>query len=264
MKETGGSELITAAREHIMSGFGFAATLDTATDNDPVPGLKAALWDFSRLDHRLQAEVLKAAPDSFSSYVLDQVRFAAASLTSLVPMMRAISFEGREDDLNALIGQFLSHRVHFLNWVIADQTFGGFTAAGNPGERDLVLRRDSAELAVIEAVICEGSIDRADLAKHFVKLFSYSSCRLFFHLTYSYLDNRYSDLCQKLKEIAEEDAPSPFVFQAIRTFSQTDSRPGGFVATYSIGDDQATIVFLILDLGQTTQRSAAKALKARA
>jgi hypothetical protein len=42
--------------------------------------------------------------------VLDQVRFAAASLTSLVPML-AIERAPREDDLNSAIRELLGARL---------------------------------------------------------------------------------------------------------------------------------------------------------
>ncbi len=213
------------------------------------------------MDHLRQAEAFGGSPpNAFYSFVLEQVRFAAASLTSLVPMMKSIALDFREDDLNALIGQLLASRVHFLNWTVPDQSLGGYTAAENPGERDLVLKRDSAELAVIEAVICEESIEHSNLREHFKKLFAYSNCRLFFHLTYAYLDDRISELQDALQEIAAQDAPAPFKFRNTDRIPSADTRPAGFVAHYAIEDDEAVVVFLILDMGQNTQRKAAKSL----
>jgi hypothetical protein len=259
-KELGDTVTLQAARAHIGTGQGFAAVANTTSDDDPLPRIKAALWDLSRMDHMRQAEAFGTPPDAFLSFVVDQVRFAAASLTSLVPMMKTVTLGSREDDLNALIGQLLASRVHFLNWTFPDQSLGGYTAAENPGERDLVLKRDSAELAVIEAVVCRSSIDHENLKFHFQKLFAYGSCRLFFHLTYNYLDDRNSALLQALQTIATREAPTPFVYRNLDEIPSDDSRPIGFVARYAVGDEEAKVVFLILDMGQSAQRQAAQVL----
>jgi len=153
--------------------------------------------------------------------------------------------------------------VHFLNWVVPDQSLGGYTAAGNPGERDLVLKRDTAELAVIEAVICASSIRYENLKRHFQKLFAYSSCRLFFHLTYADLEDRLPELQEALQKIAQHEAPEAFVYRDLEIISSADSRPAGFIARYGVLDDEARVVFLVLDMGQHIQRGAAKALAVR-
>jgi hypothetical protein len=263
-KELGDTVTLQAARAHIGTGQGFAAVANTTSDDDPLPRIKAALWDLSRMDHMRQSEAFGGtSPDAFLSFAIDQVRFAAASLTSLVPMMKTVTLGSREDDLNALIGQLLASRVHFLNWTFPDQSLGGYTAADNPGERDLVLKRDSAELAVIEAMVCRSSIDYENLKFHFQKLFAYGSCRLFFHLTYNYLDDRNSALLRALQTIATREAPTPFVYRNLDEIPSEDSRPIGFVARYSVGDEETKVVFLILDMGQSAQRQAAKTLAPR-
>jgi hypothetical protein len=257
-QELGDSEVLRAARANIEAGAPYTAVANTSSDIDPLPRIKAALWELSQMDHVRQAEALRGPPDAFLSFVLDQVRYAAASLTSLVPMMK----EGvqREDDLNAAIGQLLASRVHFLNWAVPDQSLGGYTAAGNPGERDLVLKQDTAELAVIEALVCASSIQHEKLKSHFKKLFAYGNCRLFFHLTYAYLEDRTPALEQALQEIAKHEAPTGYVYRDLETIPSAGSRPAGFIARYAVGDDEAKVVFLILDMGQLTQRQAAKEL----
>lgn len=260
--ELGASEILSAARAHIQVNSPFVAVPNTTLEDDPMPRIKQALWDLSRMDHVRQAKAFGAPPDALFSFVLDQVRFAAASLKSLVPML-GTHRAPREDDLNSAIRELLGARLHFLNWTVPDQSLGGYTAAGNPGERDLVLKRDSAELAVIEAVICEQSITHENLALHFKKLFAYSQCRLFFHLTYAYLDSRTPELMQALQRIAQNEAPQPFVHCDIQNIPSTDSRPAGFVARYAVGADEARVIFLVLDMGQNAQRQVAAALAAR-
>ena len=260
--ELGESEVLAAARVHIEANRPFAAIPNTALEDDPLPRIKQAFWDLSQMDHVRQAEVFSAPPDALLSFVLDQVRFAAASLTSLAPML-GTDRAPREDDLNSAVRELLGARLHFLNWTVPDQSLGGYTAAGNPGERDLVLKRDSAELAVIEAVICEQSIPYEKLRLHFEKLFAYGQCRLFFHLTYAYLEGRTPELMQALQLIAQKEAPQPFVYRDIQNISSTDSRPAGFVARYAVEGDEAKVVFLVLDMGQNAQRRVAKTLRAR-
>jgi hypothetical protein len=126
--------------------------------------------------------------DPFANFVVEQVRGAAASIVSLVPMMEVIKLDGCEDDLTAVIRELLLSRLDFLRWSGPDQSKGGVTPRGNPGERDLMIMRGSTILAVIEAVICCDPIHRqsvqGNLRKHFRKLLAYGTCRLFLHLTY--------------------------------------------------------------------------------
>lgn len=255
--DLGESAVLTAALAYIQTNKPFIATPNTTIENDRLEQIKRAFWDLMQMDHERQAEVFSPPPNAFPSFVIDQVRFAAASLTSLVPMLGTDNVP-REDDLNSIIRELLTARFHFLKWAVPDQSLGGYSPAYNPGERDLILKRDSAELAVIEAVICNKSISRKNLRIHFQKLFAYSQCRLFFHLTYTYLQDRKSKLIQVLKEIARKDAPDSFEYTNIENISSIDSRPDGFIARYISDRDEVNIVFLVLDMGQNTQKKIAK------
>ena len=135
-----------------------------------------------------------------------------------------------------------------------------------PGERDLVLRKEGAELAVVEAVICKRSPAQVsmkqELANHFRRLFGYGVCRLFFHLTYCYADNPGSVLSE-LHRIAREDVPKGFRFIRSDELRTIDAQPPGFAAQYSSSLGEMTVVFLILDMLQQAQRDAAKAVHAK-
>jgi hypothetical protein len=137
-----------------------------------------------------------------------------------------------------------------------------FTAKGNPGERDLLVQKENSTLVVIEAVVCDRAVtqqwSRLDLTGHFQKLLAYSTCRLFFHLTYSYVEDPASVRVSHLKGSARRDAPAGFTFQALDDILLVDSQPLGFVARYSGQLGQVHVVFLILDLFQGVQRQAAK------
>jgi hypothetical protein len=61
-KVCGSTDVLQAARAHIRSGKRFAATANVSRESDPILGIKTALWDFSRLNHQQQAEVLQQPP----------------------------------------------------------------------------------------------------------------------------------------------------------------------------------------------------------
>ncbi len=253
----GATDVLQAARAHIRTGKPFFAIANLSSEDDPLPRVKAALFDLLQMDHMRQAEVLASPPEPFDSFVIDHVRSAAASVTSLVPMMKGVDFTSCEDDLTALIREFLVSRFQFLGWSVPDQSKGGFTAKGNPGERDLLLQKDSTTLAVIEAVVCEGSVPKHNLTSHFQKLFGYSTCCLFFHLTYAYSENA-SSIMDHLRHTAEHDAPAGFKYLRHEDITLTDSRPIGFVARYAGQSGDVKVCFLILDMSQYPQKGAAK------
>jgi len=226
-KDLGDTGAVSAARAHIQSGKRYAAIASVTTEDDPIPRIKAAFWDFSQLNHMRQAEALS---ESFESLVIKHVRAAAERVTALVPMMKSIEMDSREDDLNALVCAVLSARLDALGWSVPDQSKGGFTAKGNPGERDLLVEKDGATLAIVEAVVCNRPMThesmRNNLTYHFQKLLGYGRCNLFFHLTYSYLQKS-APLLDYLKETARKDAPAGFTFAGCEEIRQTDSKPVG-------------------------------------
>lgn len=178
-------------------------------------------------------------------------------------MMKSISMDSREDDLNALVGAVLAARVLApLGWTISDQTKGGFTAKGGPGERDLIVQKNGTLIAIIEALKCDRPLTheamRNDLTNHFLKLLGYGQCNLYFHLTYSYLSNP-SDVLNYLRATAETDPPAGFTYIGREEMPQTDARPVGFIARYKTDLGEIAVVFLLLDMEQHAQRAAGKA-----
>ena len=99
--ELGTTETVTAARAHVKNGARFAAIANLSSEDDPIPRLQEAFRKFSQLDHFQQAQALA---ESFESLAIKHMRAAAEVVTSLVPMMKSISMDLREDDLNAFIG----------------------------------------------------------------------------------------------------------------------------------------------------------------
>jgi tetratricopeptide (TPR) repeat protein len=256
-KMLGSSDILITVRSKIISGTPYLASVNIILKDDRVRSIKAALFDLSRMDSMDQAAVLNSAPEPFDEFVIEVIRMATASVVFLVPMMKNMVIDSCEDDLSAFIRELLIPRFSLLGWSCPDQPKGGYSKIGNSGERDLVIKRDNYELAVIEAVVCKSPPNWSNLKSHFQKLLGYSTCRLFFHLTYSYIKNPAS-IVSKLKEFAEHNAPTGFSFMDISDIPLTDSRPAGFFARYNAEFEEVKVVFLVLNLGQHHQKGAAK------
>lgn len=257
----GPTEVIQNAKSQIESGTSSLASPNIISKDDQVQSTKAALFDLKQMDSMQQADVLKPPPDSFDTLVIEVVREATASVVSLIPMMKNIVIDSCEDNFSGFIRELLTPRFSFLGWSCTDQSRGGYSAKGNSGERDLLIQRDGYLLTAIEAVVCKDPAHwkstESKLTSHFQKLLGYSTCRLFFHLTYSYIENPASIL-PKLKESAKNDAPDGFDFMDIIDIPLTDSRPTGFFARYKADFGEVKVVFLVLNLGQHHQKGAAK------
>lgn len=254
----GRADVLRAAREHITSGKPFVADANISSTDDAVSRTKIALFNFKQMDPSQQAEVLLSQPGPFNLLVTDHVREAAASVTALVPMLKTLVIDSSEDDLSSVIRELLTPGLQFLGWSVSDQSKGGHTAKENPGERDLILKKGTTTLAVIEAVVLQTSISTTKLTQHFQKLFAYSECNLFFLLTYAYVKHP-GRIRDRLRKIAKTAAPDGFAFCEFEEIPSTDSRPPGFTAVYQTEYGSAKVVFLILDLEQYAQKNAAKA-----
>jgi len=256
VKATGETKILREARAHIKSGKHFAAVVSVATDDNPIRRIKVALFDLSQMDHHRQAEVLAQTSDPFESVVIERVRAAAENVTSLVPLTRFAKTDLYEDEITALIRMPLAASVRFLGWTVTYQSPGGYSAKGNAGKRDLVIAKNASTLAVIEAVVCRNPLTyesvQKDLTSHFQKLFRYSSCPMFLHLTYSYADDP-SSVLDHLKPMAEKAAPPAFSYRGSKHIRLTDSGPTGFVAEYQGPLGLVKVVFLVLDMRQHAQ-----------
>ena len=253
--------VLTAARSHIASAAPFLSVPELSVYEDVVDNVSSAIARFRMMNPVEQARVLQRQADPFEALLVEYVRAAADAVVSLVPMMKGVRIDAIEDDITAFIQHLLAARIQFLGWSVADQSRGGYSAKGNAGERDLLITWGSSVLALIEAVICDKPLTqdvmKADLESHFQKLLGYGNPRVFFHLTYSYIENK-QGLMRFLETLAETASPPGFTFLGREPISQDDSRPPQFVARYSGDFCEVKVVFLILNLGQQRQRQAAK------
>jgi hypothetical protein len=249
----GKTELLEAAWAQIRQGAAFVGSVGLSSNDDPVMPVREAFRALHSLDPIQQTAVVCFGDDPFTTFVVNQVRGAAASIVSLVPMMAALGVDGREDDVTAVVRELLLSRLAFLGWSAPDQSKGGFTARGNPGERDLMIMRDSTILAIIEAVICRRPIEwqtvQQNLREHFQRLLDYGTCRLFFYLAYV-LDRDVHSVISHLKIIAKDAVPTGLMYTNSEDISPTDSRPNGFIAHYADEVGELKVVFLALNMSK--------------
>jgi hypothetical protein len=262
-KVSGKTPTLQGAQDHIATGKPFPAAANVPSDgtDSATSRIQRALFQLLQMDPVEQAAIFVDAPEPFEKLLTNLVRGAAGRVTSLAPMMTDVTVDSCEDDLSAHLREILSAQISHLGWVVSDQSKGGWTARGNPGERDLLVQKNGATLTVIEAVVCGKPVTqetiRKDLASHFQKLFAYDHCTVFFHLTYAYVEKT-ADVINYLKEMAEKEAPSAFKYQRRDDIDKKDSQPPGFIAEYEGEHGPVKVVFLLLDMQQEAQRDAAK------
>lgn len=249
----GRSDLFSAIRANIDTHRPYTTAPNMLLDDDPVPGIRHAFEAFSRLRAVEQAQVLQSR-GSLELYMLEEVRGACASMVAVAPMMRELGMVRYEDDISGVLKQVLRSRLLLTQWAVEDQPRGGFSQTGGVGERDLVISKGSATLAVIEALIAD-TVATGNLTSHFTKLLGYDTCRFFFHITYA----RRSNCAAILAHLRTACASPPAGFSHRRTeeLDDYDSMPVGFKAYYEIDSRNVVVVFLALEIGQPIQRAAA-------
>ncbi len=259
-KAEGKMLVLQAARDHIKTGKHFAATANLSSEDDLTTRIQSARFQFAQMAPSEQAAILIDAPDPLEKLLTNEIRTAAARVTSLAPMMTTVTIDSCEDDLSAHLREVLAAQVSHLGWTIPDQSRGGRTPKGNPGQRDLLVQKDGITQSVIEAVVCSRPMTheamRKDLTAHFQKLFAYDHCTIFFHLSYAYIKNP-ATIVDYLKEVAEKEAPNSFKYKRAEDIPHTDARPPGFIAEYEGQYGPVKVVFLVLDMAQEAQQEAA-------
>lgn len=250
----GRTDFLSAIRENIDTHHPYITAPSLSLDDDPVPGIRQAFEAFARLGHVEQAEVLQSH-GRLDLYLLEEVRGACASLVALAPMMKELGMLRLEDDISGVFKQILRSRLLLTQWAAEDQPRGGFSKSGGVGERDLVISKGSATIAVLEALIVD-SVETGNLTSHFNKLLGYDTCRFFFHITYA----RRSNCAGILRHLrtACTSPPAGIDFSRTDDLADFDSMPVGFKAHFQIDSRSIVVFFLALDMGQAIQRAAAQ------
>ncbi len=254
----GDSEALQEARKHVDDGTPSRLPVARAQTFDRVPAVRDALDDLKQLDPSQQARAVRS--ESLAALLTQQVRGAAASVTALVPNLRHVEVD--EDDVTGFLYQALQSRVLYLGWSVADQSRGGYSARGNPGARDLVLRKDGCVISVLEAVVCRATPSAATpnnvLVSHFQKLFGYDQCPVLFYVAYSYAGQP-GVVLDALRKMARSRAPEGFTYSRIEEIPRDDARPVALEASYRVDGEarEVKVVFVVLDMRQERQRNAA-------
>lgn len=253
--QVGETDVLRTARELVSVTRSARGGVIPISENETVNRVKGALLDLKHMNHVEQAIVLHPS-GSADDHLISHVRSVGASISEMVPMMRNLGVESHEDDLNTLYKELLTQRLYLLGWSVGDQSRGGYTKRGNPGERDLVLRLGTTTVAVLEAVVCRsGRSYRNDVAMHLPRLLAYSTCDLFFLVVYSYV-SRPSEILEMLKEISRDSVPDEYEYRRQHDIFYDGANPPGFVAHYSCDPGEVRVVFIVLDICQRAQRAA--------
>jgi len=251
----GAKSIVGSAIEYLKTGTAFSSQGPVIAEQSIMDRLKVAFHEFSCLDPEEQAELTHSGEKVFEMMVTKAVRNALAAVAYLAPFLKLKDDAYQEDDINAILKEILTAGFSRpYHWSVDGQSQGGYTNGNGRGERDLVIRKENSELAVIEALKFDTSGTRGS-EWHFKKLPAYSSCKLFFHITY-YNANRITERLQDLERIAQKP-PQGITFIQSEAIEHSGTMPPGLMATYSdSGGGQVTVVFLILDLYQARQRAA--------
>ena len=251
----GNTQVLIAATSYLAGGKSDFHIEGLAIDDETITGMVEAMARLKQVGPTQQARVLRPGTDALDVLLTDYIRGASTSVVSLVPAMKAVRLDTKEDDITALVRELLIGQLEFIGWTVSDHSREGFSSKGNSGKPDLLVRSGSTTLTVIEAVVCRDAIRHEDLRRHFQKLFGYTESGICFLLAYSY--RAVSDVCDRLRSIAEGEAPTGFRCLEVTDLSRTGSQTRGFFARYSSQERPLKVVFLVLDLAQGSRRAAA-------
>lgn len=237
-------------KNDLLAGKPVYSIASASVDGDGLNSIRIALQQLTALNFTQVGEIFGPPLQGLRGYLIKEVSNAVASLQRMAAMLRGRK-DPRDDarlenDLNSAVREVLNASLAIVRWNVSDQSLGGYTEKGNPGERDLVIRSGGSEIAIYEALVC-GSLDRKNIKKHLAKLPAYGNCDLYFHVIYSYVEE-IKPLLEYVRAILEHEIPSPLVFIRCDELIAADRGISGYVATYGIDHREVAIVFMIADL----------------
>ncbi|WP_153132291.1 hypothetical protein [Dechloromonas hortensis] len=248
--EFGTDDQLIALKNDLEAGIPTSSVTSPTVTVDTISLIRAALQQLTELPPSQVGNVLGPPGCGVRGYLIRQVSRAVAALQHMAAMLRDRKNpedEARlEDDLNTAVREVLGASLAVAKWDVADQSLGGATSNGNPGERDAVIRVSGQELSIYEALVCT-SLDRTNLKKHFDKLLSYGICDIYFHVTYAYA-KEVKPLFEYVRRMLEYEAPPGLTYLDCEHLGPPDNETSGYIATYLAGHREVAVAFLIADL----------------
>jgi len=248
--EFGTDDRLIALKNDLQAGDATASVASASVVVDSISSIRAALQQLTELPPSQVGDVLGPPGGGVRGYLIRQVSRAVAALQHMAAMLRDRKNpedEARfEDDLNTAVREVLGASLAVVRWDVADQSLGGATANGNPGERDAVIRVSGQEISIYEALVCSG-LDRTSIKKHFDKLLSYGVCDIYFHVTYSYA-KELKPLLEYVEQMLEHEVPAGLTYLGCKFLGPPDYETSGYIATYRVDHREVAVVFLIVDL----------------
>jgi hypothetical protein len=248
--EFDGNDQLLALKDDLHAGGSTPSVASASVVVDSISSIRAALQQLAELLPSQVGDILGPPGRGVRGYLIRQVSRAVATLQHMAAMLRdrkdSKSLARFEDDLNTAMREVLGALLAVAKWDVADQSLGGATANGNPGERDAVIRASGQELSIIEALVCPG-LDRANIKNHFDKLVSYGVCDLYFHVIYSYA-KELNPLFKYVEEMLEHQVPLGLTYLDYEPLGPPDYETSGYVATYRVDHREVAVAFLIVDL----------------
>ncbi|CAL8474845.1 DUF4132 domain-containing protein [Caballeronia sp. S22] len=250
ISEFGSDKSLIALKSDLQIGDALPSVLSASVAVDPISSIRAALQQLTELPPSQVGDVLGPPGRGVRGYLVRQVSRAVATLQHMAAMLRDrknLEDEARfENDLNTAVREVLQASLAVVKWHVADQSLGGSTGSGNPGERDAVIRVAGQEVSIYEALVCSG-LDRTYTKKHFDKLLSYGVCDLYFHVTYSYA-KKLKPLLDYIRHMLEHEVPPGLIYRGCEILEPPNFETIGYIATYSVERREVAVVFLVADL----------------
>lgn len=250
IEEFGSDEQLLGLKNDLQAGEATSSIASVSEVVDPISSIRAALQQLTELQPSQVGELLGPPGRGLRGYLVRQVSRAVAALQHMAPILRDRKNpenEARfEDDLNTAVRELLGASLATIKWDVADQSRGGATENGNPGERDAVIRVSGQELSIYEALVCSG-LDRPTIKEHFDKLLKYGLCDIYFHVIYSYA-KPVKPLLDYVREMLENEVPHGLTYLSCETLEPSDCETSGYIATYRVDHRDVAVAFLVADL----------------
>jgi hypothetical protein len=250
ISEFGNDDQLVALKNDLQAGDVLPSVASASVDLDPISSIRAALQQLTELPPSQVGEVLGPIGRGVRGYLVRQVSRAVAALQHMAAMLRDRKNpenEARfENDLNSAVREVLGASLGMVKWDVADQSLGGATTNGNPGERDAVIRVSGQEISIYEALVCS-TLDRTYIREHFEKLLSYGVCDIYFHVTYSYA-KQLEPLLSYIRQMLEYEVPPGLTYLRCETLEPPDYETSGYIAIYRADHREVAVVFLIANL----------------